>query len=225
MNAEHAGITAAFLDTVQPVVLVGGRSRRFGRDKLREPFGEPGRILVQRPIETLRELFGQRVKLVGDCHPSVRPLADGVIVDEHPGIGPMGGIISALNAWPGPVFVLAGDMPNFSAADARRIVRAAELSRDWQAVLAQTDRPHPCAGMYSASVRPILTRHAALGSYSLASAIREASAVFVPVDSASAHNVNAPHDLPAMIPDAAVPMFDRGRHASGSIIACLAHEK
>ncbi len=82
--------------SIQPIVLVGGSSRRFGRDKLREPLG--GGWLVDRPIAALREVFGGHVRLVGACHPEVARRGDGVIPDSHPGTGPVGGIVSALEA-------------------------------------------------------------------------------------------------------------------------------
>lgn len=190
MKDEHALVSPEFLASIQPIVLVGGKSRRFGRDKLVEPWGAPGRVLVQQPIDALRSIFGPRVKLVGECDPSILPLADGVIPDKHPGVGPMGGIVSALLHWGGPVFVLAGDMPSFAASDGWNILRAAEHRRDCLAALAATDRPHPCAGLYAAPALPILVDCLARGNYQLASAIPARATVHVPVDRSSAANVN-----------------------------------
>ncbi len=70
MTAKAARPSPQFLATIQPVVLVGGRSTRFGRDKLREPVGCAREPLVQRPIRALRAVFGPRVMLVGECHPA-----------------------------------------------------------------------------------------------------------------------------------------------------------
>ena len=192
MSDEHASVSPEFLASVQPIVLVGGKSRRFGRDKLREPWGEPGRVLVQRPIEALRSIFGPRVKLVGECDPSILPLADGIIPDKNAGVGPMGGIVSALLHWGGPVFVLAGDMPSFAASDGWSILHAAELRRDCLAVLAATDRPHPCAGFYLAAALPVLSDCLARGDYRLATAIPERATLMVLVAAGSVTNLNAP---------------------------------
>ena len=52
------------MEEIQPIVLVGGSSRRFGRDKLREPVAGPdGSVgwLVDRPIAALRGVFGRVV--------------------------------------------------------------------------------------------------------------------------------------------------------------------
>jgi molybdopterin-guanine dinucleotide biosynthesis protein A len=192
MSGEHHPLSPEFLASVQPIVLVGGKSRRFGRDKLREPWGEPGKVLVQRPIDALRSIFGPRVKLVGECDPSILPLADGVIPDKHPGVGPMGGIVSALLHWGGPVFVLAGDMPSFAASDGWSILHAAEQRRDSLAVLAATGRPHPCAGCYLAAALPVLSDCLARGDYRLATAIPERATLMVPVTAGSVTNLNAP---------------------------------
>lgn len=199
MSGDRATVSPEFLASVQPIVLVGGRSRRFGRDKLREPWGEPGRVLVQRPIETLRSIFGPRVKLVGECDPSIVPFADGVIPDKHPGVGPMGGIVSALLHWCGPVFVLAGDMPSFAAIDGWSILCAAEQRPDCLAVLAATDRPHPCAGFYAAAGLPVLSDCLMRGKYRLTTAVPGRAVLEMPVAADSLINVNSPSvtvDLP-----------------------------
>ena len=192
MSGDRSTVSPEFLASVQPIVLVGGKSRRFGRDKLREPWGEPGRVLVQRPIETLRSIFGPRVKLVGECDPSIVPLADGVIPDRHPGVGPMGGIVSALLDWCGPVFVLAGDMPSFAAIDGWSILYAAEQRPDCLAALAATDRPHPCAGFYSAAALPVLSDCLIRGNYRLAKAMPERAVLLMPVAADSLINMNSP---------------------------------
>lgn len=192
MSSERASVSPEFLASVQPIVLVGGRSRRFGRDKLREPWEQPGTVLVQRPIEALRSIFGPRVKLVGECDPSIVPFADGVIVDEHPGVGPMGGIVSALKHWGGPVFVLAGDMPSFAPGDGLSILHAAAQRPDCLAVLAATDRPHPCAGFYAPAALPVLSDCLARGNYRLVTAIPERETRMVPLAAKSLINVNSP---------------------------------
>jgi molybdopterin-guanine dinucleotide biosynthesis protein A len=132
------------------------------------------------------------VKIVGACDPSIAPLADGVIPDAHPGVGPMGGIVSALAHWGGPVFVLAGDMPGFAPGDGWRILHAAERGRECLAVLAATDRRHPCAGLYTAAALPVLSDCLARGDYRLAAAIPDRAVITVAVGAASAANINVP---------------------------------
>jgi molybdopterin-guanine dinucleotide biosynthesis protein A len=169
MSDEVRPIPGTVLDSIQPIVLVGGKSRRFGRDKLVEPWGD--KRLVQHPIDVLRQVFGSRVRIVGECDPRIPPLADGVIPDKHPGAGPIGGLCSALDFWGGPVFVLAGDMPQVSPAEILRIIVAAEQS-DWAAaVVAFTDRLHSCFGIYQAASRPLFHGCLQAGTLRLADAI------------------------------------------------------
>lgn len=194
MTTKRANIQNDFLATIQPIVLVGGRSRRFGRDKLREPWGAGGQLLVQCPIEALRAVFGPRVKLVGECHPSILPLADGVIVDRYPGIGPIGGILSALQDWRGPVLVLAGDMPSVAPADVTCIVKAAADTPEAWAVMAMTDRRHPCVGFYATAAATELNQRHEQGRYQLSTAIPDRHIALVSLSTQAVANVNCPDD-------------------------------
>lgn len=201
-EGKAAEASAEFIARVQPIVLVGGRSRRFGRDKLREPWGKG--VLVQRPIDALRAVFGRRVKVVGACHPDVASLADGVIDDVHPGVGPIGGIISALSAWGGPIMVLAGDMPGADADGILVILTAAERAsceadaalQPLHAVLARTDRLHPCAGVYFHSALEVLEARLASGDSRLIEAAELLHASTALVSATFAINVNSPSTSP-----------------------------
>lgn len=192
MNHEGSSISQAFLDSIQPVVLVGGKSRRFGRDKLVEPWN--GKLLVQYPIDALRGVFGARVKVVGECDPRVPTLADGMISDLHPGVGPIGGILSAFDLWNGPLFVLAGDMPSVASADIRLLVAAAQQNDPAAAVLALTDRVHPCFGFYRSTARPALLSCLNRRELRLAGAIPEPLVATIAVSRDSAANVNCQAD-------------------------------
>ncbi len=195
MTPERPIVSPGYLASVQPIVLVGGKSRRFGRDKLREPWGSEGRVLVQYPIDALRRVFGRRVKLVGACDPAIIQLADGVIPDLHPGVGPIGGIVSALDHWSGPIFVLAGDMPSFRNAEVIDLLVAAERNPTAHAAWACTDRLHPCAGVYTQHARPALESRLSCGDYHLVKALDSTAICRVPVCIEAAANVNRPDNL------------------------------
>src|SRR5690606_32636942 len=126
-------------EPIQPVVLVGGRSRRFGRDKLREPV-EDG-WLVDAPIRALRAVFGPVVAAVGACDPEVAARFDRVIEDRYPGAGPAGGVLSALQATGGAVFVLAGDLARITEREVRAVMAAAAGAPTAWAVMACGSRP------------------------------------------------------------------------------------
>ncbi|MBZ0172406.1 MAG: molybdenum cofactor guanylyltransferase [Phycisphaerales bacterium] len=185
------------LDTIQPVVLVGGKSRRFGRDKLREQLD--GVTLVSRPIEALRAVFGPRVALVGECDAVVAALGDLAIPDPYPGVGPAGGILAALEHASGPVFVLSGDLPSISPDVVRAILDAAAGQPDALACLGYTDRPQPCIALYRRSAAGSI-REAMNSGGGLRRAIDDRRCVLVPIDPAEAVNVNRPGDLPRPSP-------------------------
>lgn len=185
------------LGSIQPVVLVGGTSRRFGRDKLREPLASsPGnQWLVDRPIAALRAVFGPRVAAVGDCDPEVSARADLVIPDTRPGVGPIGGVLSALEGAGGDVFVLPGDLPHITSDAILAVLASARANPAALAVVALTDRTHPCIGLYRRTAAPFLCDHLAAGRHSLFDAVPEGLVATVPIDPHDAHNVNTPDAL------------------------------
>lgn len=188
------------LSAIQPIVLVGGQSLRYGRDKLREPVGLSGEEwLVDRPIGALREVFGPRVALVGECDPAVAARGDLLLADQYPGAGPAGGILAALEQVTGDVFVLAGDLPNISALTVRAILRTAATS-DGDAVppwtvLAQSGGVQPCIGLYRRAILPLLAERLRLGRRSLHDLVPAARQHLVAVDAREVLNVNTPDAL------------------------------
>jgi molybdopterin-guanine dinucleotide biosynthesis protein A len=179
--------------TVQPIVLVGGRSRRFGRDKLREPSGDG--MLVDRPIAALREVFGPRVLLVGDCHPEVAMRGDAHRSDDRPGAGPAEGILRGLEGGCDAVLVLAGDLPAVTGAVVRDLLAAAEAARECPVVLARTDRPEPTVGLYRSHVLEELRSYAAAPDRPLHALLSPTRVAWVAVDAALLRNVNEERDL------------------------------
>jgi len=89
------------------VILMGGKSRRFGQDKVMTTVGD--KPLVEHVIEAIAPLM-QTILLVGPARPGMRDLRR--VDDLIPGLGPMGGIYTALKiAQTGFCFVFAADMP------------------------------------------------------------------------------------------------------------------
>jgi len=185
-----------FLSSLTPVVLVGGRSRRFGRDKLLEPLAGGG-VMVERPIGALRAVFGGRVALVGACDARVAALGDAVIRDAHPGAGPVGGIVSALAHTGGPVLVLAGDMPGVLGEDVAQLALVAEgaLARGALAAMAESDRAHPCFAVYAPGALAALAARLSRGDRRLLGALPEERVERWACRAGAAVNVNEPGDL------------------------------
>jgi molybdopterin-guanine dinucleotide biosynthesis protein A len=189
-----------WLDAIQPIVLVGGASRRFGRNKLLEPLGQLGGapLLMDRAVSALREVFGPRVMAVGLCDELVAARCDGVIADRYPGAGPAGGIVSALLTVRGPVFVLAGDLPRITGEAVRAVC---EVSRSPHAagvaaVLAYSTALEPCVGLYlSSATEPLKRRVEDGGRLSLHDALPAAERIEVKLDPLLLRNANTPGEL------------------------------
>ncbi|HUF32532.1 MAG TPA: molybdenum cofactor guanylyltransferase [Acidimicrobiales bacterium] len=112
-------------------VLAGGRSRRMGRDKA--TIRVDGRALASLAVEALVAAGAGRVLVIGGPVPSSLPGAEHVS-DDHPGEGPLGGIITALRHGGAPVVVvLACDLP---AADPDAVTAVVETLLDHPRALA-----------------------------------------------------------------------------------------
>jgi molybdopterin-guanine dinucleotide biosynthesis protein A len=198
-------LTVASLDSILPVVLVGGKSRRFGRDKLLEP--RPHRsLLVDIPIAALRAVFGPRVAACGRCNPEVSARADFLIDDIDPGAGPLGGIVSALTEakakgmdW---VFAMAGDLPGVSQDTVLAMLTAQKNAPEAAIVAAQTDRLQPCIALYHLRALDRLLAAASIQAErapSLAGIVSSFGGELVtcPIDPKWAANANTPDQLAA----------------------------
>lgn len=100
------------------VVLAGGRSSRMGEDKALIELA--GRSLLDRALDILQPHVNDLL-VIGDPakYGHVGPF---VMPDDVPGIGPLGGINTALHyALHDRVIVLAVDMPNVNAALIERL--------------------------------------------------------------------------------------------------------
>lgn len=125
------------------VVLAGGQSTRMGRDKAALELD--GQTLQDRCAAVLR-----------DCFPEVMIIRH----DDVPGLGPIGGIATALRRAP-EVFVVACDMPFLDAG----LIRA--MASQLAAYDAVAIPGEPLHAAYSARILPVIERQIASGNYSM----------------------------------------------------------
>lgn len=127
------------------IVLAGGRSVRFGRDKLTEPFGE--RPLLHHPILALAAVCGELVVVLA---PDVEapPMPTGVDVtvarDAEPDRGPLAGLAAGLAVATNDVsVVVGGDMPGLQQDVLREMVRACRETGAVAVALSDGGRERP----------------------------------------------------------------------------------
>ncbi len=129
---------------VTALVLAGGRSSRFGRDKLAEPID--GRPLLWHAIDAVRPVADEILVVAApDTEPAV---PDDVIVvrDRVPFEGPLAGLLAGLLAARGPlVIVVGGDMPTLVGPVLERMI--AELETPAKAKPRRSSTKDPAVGV------------------------------------------------------------------------------
>ena len=180
---------------VSGAVLTGGRSRRFGRDKALEPVD--GVAMAVRVAEALLAGgVGGPVMAIGGDRARLAAAGLDVWPDDHPGEGPLGGILTALGRARSPVVVVAAcDLP-WLDGDSVAVVVAA-LADGIDVAVARTDRLEPLLGAWRvADAAPVTAAAFAAGERAVHGALARLRVVEVAVPSASLRNVNHPGDLP-----------------------------
>lgn len=127
-------------------MLAGGRSRRFGSDKLVASY--QGRPLLHLPIEALASVCTEVIVSVApDTEPTLPEVEVGVRVahDAKEGDGPLSGLLAALRlTWTTLAVVVGGDMPELNPRVLTGMLRVAQARADIDAVvLSDFEGPHP----------------------------------------------------------------------------------
>jgi len=145
------------------VILAGGKSARFGHDKALLEIG--GQTLLQRTVSTMR-LVTADVIVLGPPERAQQAAGVEVLQDAMPGIGPLGGILTALQARPGgAIFAVAVDMPFLSAPLLSLLIEAAA---DVDIVLPVVDgRGQQLHAVYGPGCLPFVRAQIAAGDYKI----------------------------------------------------------
>jgi molybdopterin-guanine dinucleotide biosynthesis protein A len=191
-------------ERIAGIVLAGGRSARFGRDKLAEPID--GKPMLEVVIDSLRPIPADVIVVGAQGTAPALPPDVKLAVDRAEFEGPLSGLASGL-AVLGPridqVVVVGGDMPSLVPAVLRRLLL--ELVAHEAAVLADDAGPRPLP----MAVRPDPAREAAerllaAGERRLRALIGELDTFVIPPatwrrddpDAATLRDVDTPADLP-----------------------------
>ncbi len=177
---------------VAGAVLCGGRSTRMGRDKATMPVG--GEAMAARVAAVLRDAGCDPVVAIGGDANALIALGLDVVGDLHPGEGPLGGIITALDAFAGAcaVVVVGCDMPWLSIATVAAVL--AGLG-EHEVAAAHGDRREPLCAAWRPSALSRLRLRFDEGVRAVHRVLDDCDSVTVEVDPASVRNVNSAADM------------------------------
>lgn len=164
-------------------ILTGGLARRFqGHDK--SSLVIDGRTILETQLALLAPLAGDLLVVTSAARAGAFPatrLTHGarLVLDAHPGTGPLGATLTALDATGGAgeargaVFVLGGDMPHVPDTLVRAL--AEEHARGgWDVTAAQGPLGlEPLCAVFAHGARPHLARALEAGRLSMRQVIRE----------------------------------------------------
>lgn len=183
------------------VVLAGGRSTRLGQDKICLRLPGDGRDMLARTADLLA---ARTDGVVVSCRRSSAIAESGglrVIPDEEEGLGPLGGVHSALRALREPILVLSCDLPFMDGATLDRLL-AARDARPAGAILTtfqqvETGYIEALVAVYEPACLPCFEEARARGLRQLNLVVPEASQARIPYTRAEARpffNINFPAD-------------------------------
>jgi molybdopterin-guanine dinucleotide biosynthesis protein A len=116
-------VTAAQLPAVSAIVLAGGRSARFGRDKLAAPID--GRPLLHHAAEAVAAVATDVIVVAPPGVDLAVPEGVRLVHDDVPFEGPLAGCMTGLIAAREPLLVVVGgDMPSLEPAVLAVLIRA-----------------------------------------------------------------------------------------------------
>ena len=188
-------------------VLAGGAATRFnGRPKGLLEVG--GRRVLDRVVDTMSAALGSPPLLVANASdaPTWRPDLR-CVTDLRPGMGSLGGVYTAVAAAPGPVLVVAWDMPFLERALLEALIAEAGV---YDAVIPESGLPglgsgrfEPLCAVYGPACRAPIERALARGDLRMISFHDSVRVGTLSLDRVRAFgdpailffNVNAPADL------------------------------
>lgn len=183
------------------VVLAGGESRRFGRDKSAEEIG--GVSMIERAYRAARAVCDDVLVVSSRAETPTGPWA--VVPDLRPGLGPLGGIETALDqatrGGHAATLVLACDLPLVGGATLKALVEASDGGMRVVAVARKGELDfEPLCAVYPASALGEVTGLLDGGERAAQAAYRRLGGRSIPADSGqpagapSMLNVNTPDD-------------------------------
>src|SRR5690606_16327080 len=177
------------------IVVAGGKSRRMGRDKSMLVWN--GVPLIQRTVETLAPRFESII--ISTNTPEAHAFLNVPMVrDAYPDRGPMGGIVSALEASEFDAnFVVACDIPMIPVDLIARLYQA--FGESGVATPVNAGRYEPLFAWYRKSTAHAMCEAMLRGELKLQDFLARCDAATVEVPAGTLANVNTPEDWAGLI--------------------------
>lgn len=181
---------------VTGLILAGGRSRRFGRDKA---LAEVGGVALVARVHAALAPHASEVLIATGRAARAYPVPARVVLDAAPEAGPLGGLVAGLARARTPwLLVAACDLAGLTAGTLTPLLAAASDDRADAVVAVDPDgrRQPVCALYHVARVAPVAAAHLSAGRLALHALLDTLAVAEVPLDPAALRNVNTPGDLP-----------------------------
>ncbi|MBN1387963.1 MAG: molybdenum cofactor guanylyltransferase [Bacteroidales bacterium] len=183
-------------------ILAGGQNLRFS-GKIKAKMIINGRPLIEKTMETLQAIFNDVIIITNQKDAFSKYKHIRMTGDIYQGIGPLGGLHSALSNTEGEaVFVVASDMPDLSADIIRYIIEKFE-DTDCEVLIPEYNgNIEPLHAIYKRNILNRLESFIETGSgYSIREFLEIVNDKYVMIDDAGKvknpfRNINRPEDLP-----------------------------
>ncbi len=189
--------TADIAAQLSGVILAGGKSSRFGTDKTRMELS--GRRVLDHLLGVFRDFpFRQLVIVTAKGKEEDWPEGASILSDDQEGLGPIGGITTALRHLRTAILVTACDMPFISPSVIAWLLD--QYDADADAIIPRhTQGIESLFAIYQTSALPTLEAEIQRGHYALHLALDRVRARFVDVPSRFSFerefsNINTPED-------------------------------
>jgi molybdopterin-guanine dinucleotide biosynthesis protein A len=184
------------------VILAGGKSSRFGRDKFQMELA--GTKIVDHLLQILSH-FRFRQLAVSTAYGKGEKWREGVVTlpDDQESLGPMGGIATALRRLPGGIFVTACDMPFVSIPLVEWLLDCYD-PRAGAVIPRHPGGIEPLLGIYEKGILPLLEEAIRREEYALHGILKRAEVRYVDVPKEFSvelefSNVNTPEDYERVV--------------------------
>lgn len=178
------------------LLLAGGESRRMGRDKA--TIRREGQTQLSHAMQLLGEITERAFVSARADQDDAERRRFQQVVDRYEGLGPIAGILSAMDEYPDVDWlVMACDLPNIDAGTLSKLVANRALDKPFTAFISSHDGlPEPLCAVYAAASADILRRFVADGvNCPRKILIRSDTLLLEQPNPRALDNINTPDDL------------------------------